>query len=247
MIRDHFGEGESVWRVPRYGDIAILLPVLTHASLLEEALKDREIPYVLEGGKFYYARSEVSSAITVLKAVANPNDRIALYGSLRSIFFGLSDEDLLRAHIRGTPLDYREPAPPESPLFHPFGILNELHRHRHERLASETFEMLLQQTGAREVLAVHGLQSLANLNKVGRTIRALQTEATFTQVVDLLGMMDEEGLAESESRLMEERSDAVRILTIHKAKGLDFPIVFAAPVVVGIMETAADLALLKSL
>ena len=40
--------------------------------------------------------------------------------------------------------------------------------------------------------------------------------------------MDEEGLAESESRLMEERSDAVRIISIHKAKGLDFPIVFAA-------------------
>jgi ATP-dependent helicase/nuclease subunit A len=217
---------EASWRAPRYGDMAILLPVLTHADILEEALRDRGIPYVLEGGKFYYARSEVSSAISVLRAVANPNDAVALYGSLRSIFFGFSDEDLLKAHMDGIPMDYREQIPSSSPLHHAFQILRDLHGHRHERRASETFELLLQMTGAREVLAVRGFQSLANLNKLGRTLRAFQGQATFAQTVDLLNTMDEEGLAESESRLMEERSDAVRILSIHKAKGLDFPIVF---------------------
>jgi ATP-dependent helicase/nuclease subunit A len=216
------------WRTPRYGDIAILLPVLSRADILEDALRDMEIPYVLEGGKFYYARSEVSSAITVLRTIANPNDSIALYGSLRSIFFGFSDEDLLRARIEGQRLDYRTEVPPHSPFFRPFEILRDLHRKRHERRASETLEMLLQKTGAREVLAARGLQSLANLNKLVRTLRTLQEEAAFSQVVDLLATMDEEGLAESESRLMEERSNAVRILSIHKSKGLDFPIVFVA-------------------
>ena len=227
QVQDAGGEGIP-WRLPRYGDIAILLPVLSHANILEEALRDSEIPYVLEGGKFYYARSEVSSAITVLRAVANPNDSIALYGALRSIFFGLSDEDLLRARIQNLALDYREQVPEQSPLHYPFEVLRDLHRHRHERRASESLEILLQKTGAREVLSARGFQSLANLNKLARTLRALQGEETFSQVVDLLGMMDEEGLAESESRLMEERSDAVRILSIHKAKGLDFPIVFVA-------------------
>jgi ATP-dependent helicase/nuclease subunit A len=219
---------EEKWRTPRFGDIAVLLPVLSHADALEDALRDREIPYVLEGGKFYYARSEVSSAITVLRAIANPNDDVALYGALRSIFFGFSDEDLLRARMAGQELDYRAPVPPDSPLIHPFEILRDLHRYRHERRASETLEILLQTTGAREVLAVRGLQSIANLGKLSRTLRALQGDATFSQVVELLTTMDEEGLAESESRLMEERSDAVRILSIHKSKGLDFPIVFIA-------------------
>jgi ATP-dependent helicase/nuclease subunit A len=220
-------EGEN-WRTPRFGDIAILLPVLSHADALEDALRDREIPYVLEGGKFYYTRSEVSSAITALRAIGNPNDSVALYGALRSIFFGFSDEDLLRARVAGQELDYRAPVLPESPLAYPFEILRDLHRHRHERRASETLEIFLQKTGAREVLAVRGLQSIANLGKLARTLRALQGETTFSQVVELLATMDEEGLAESESRLMEERSDAVRILSIHKSKGLDFPIVFVA-------------------
>jgi ATP-dependent helicase/nuclease subunit A len=218
----------AVWRAPRYDDMAILLPALTHADILEEALRDRGIPYVLEGGKFYYARSEVSSAITVLRAIANPNDAVALYGSLRSIYFGFSDEDLLKAHIDGFPMDYREQVTISYPLYHAFEILRDLHAHRHERRASETFELLLQKTGAREVLSVRGFQSLANLNKLGRTLRAFQGEATFAQTIGLLSAMDEEGTAESESRLMEERSDAVRIMSIHKAKGLDFPIVFIA-------------------
>ena len=123
------------WRAPRYGDIAILLPVLSYAYVLEEALRDMEIPYVLEGGKFYYARSEVSSAITVLRAIANPNDAVALYGSLRSIFFGFSDEELLKACVEGQEFDYRKNLTPDSPLGNAYEILLDLHRHRHARRA----------------------------------------------------------------------------------------------------------------
>jgi ATP-dependent exoDNAse (exonuclease V) beta subunit len=217
-------------RLPNYGDIAILLPVLSRVDILEDVLRQAEIPYVLEGGKYYYARSEVSSAITVLRAVANPNDRVAVYGSLRSVFFGLSDEDLLRSRMEGIPFDYRNEIPAGSRLHHPFRILRDLHRQRHQRPASAILETLLRETGAREVLAARagGLQSLANLGKLVRELRRLQAETTFSQVIEMLGILDKEELAESESRIMEERSDSVRILTIHKAKGLDFPIVLAA-------------------
>ena len=242
QIVDHIHENED-WRVSerapgepyqsekeraaRYGDIAILLPVLTRVDILEDALREAEIPYILEGGRFYYARSEVTAALTILRAVANPSDGVALYGALRSIFFGLSDEDLLRAHADGLPLDYRENVPENSALAHPYTVLRELHARRHSRPASETLEILLRETGAREVLSSRsgGLQSLANLNKLARTLRARQEENTFSEVLDVLSALDEEGLAESESRVMEERSDAVRIMSIHKAKGLDFPIV----------------------
>ncbi len=216
------------WRPPEYGDIAILLPVLSRVDLLENALRDAGIPYVLEGGKFYYARSEVASAICALRSVANPGDAVSLYAALRSIFFGLSDENLLRAHFDGLPFDYRQEVPQASPLFRPYAILRALHEKRHERPASETFERLMLLTGAREVLAARGFQSLANLAKLGRQLRALQQEATFSAVVSLLATIDEEELAESESRLMEEHSDAVRILTVHKSKGLDFRIVILA-------------------
>ena len=238
QLIDHINENED-WKVserqsekgraPRFGDIAILLPVLTRVDILEDALREGGIPYILEGGRFYYARSEVSTALIALRAVANPSDSVALYGALRSIFFGLSDEDLLRAHADGLPLDYRKSVPENSALAHAYKVLRDLHQHRHSRSASETLEILLRETGAREVLASRsgGLQSQANLNKLARTLRARQEENTFSEVLDVLSTLDEEGLAESESRVLEERSDAVRIMSIHKAKGLDFPIVIA--------------------
>jgi ATP-dependent helicase/nuclease subunit A len=216
------------WRAPGLGDIAILLPVLTRADILEDALRSAGIPYVLEGGKFYHLRSEVGSAINALRAIANPNDSVALYASLRSIFFGLSDQDLVRAKIEGLLLDYRTEVPAESPLHRPFAILNSLYRMRHERPASETLERLFQATGAREVLTTRGFQSVANLAKLVRTLRSIQAGRPYSQVVDLISAMDDEEQAETESRLMEEKSDALRILSIHKAKGLDFPIVILA-------------------
>ena len=220
----------GLWRPPDYSDIAILLPALTRADAFEDSLRDAGIPHVLEGGKFYYARSEVSSAITALRAIENPNDTVALYGTLRSIFFGLSDEDLLRARIAGEPLDYRLQAAPESRLHRPYQVLHELHSRRHHRPPSETFEILLAETGAREILASRrgGFQSLANLGKLTRTVRAQQSGRTFSEVADFLTATDEEEFDENESRIVEERSNAVRMMTIHKAKGLDFPIVVVA-------------------
>jgi ATP-dependent helicase/nuclease subunit A len=217
-------------RGARPRDIAVLLPVLSYANILEEALREADVPYVLEGGKFYYERSEVSSAITVLGAVANPGDRVALYGALRSIFFGLSDEDLLRARIDGVPLDYRQDPPAGSKLEAPFALLRKLSDDRNLRPASETLELLLAGTGAREVLASRpgGVQSISNLAKLARTLRARQSSRTFSEVMELVTAMDELGREESESRVMEERSDAVRISSIHRAKGLDFPIVIVA-------------------
>jgi len=216
------------WRPARYGDVAVLLPTLTHADAMEDALREAEIPYVLEGGRLYYTRGEVGTAVTALSAIANPRDEAALCGVLRSVFFGISDEDLLRARMEGIALDYRRPAPSDSPFHAPFEILKELHDRRHERPASETFEILLRETGAREILAARGRQHLANLAKISRSLRAIEGRNGFSRTIELLSTLEKEESKESESRLTEARSDAVRVMTIHKSKGLDFPIVIAA-------------------
>ena len=221
-------DAEGGWQKARYGDIAILLPTFSHSDEVEDALRENGVPYILEGGRFYYTRSEVGTAVTALSSIANAGDEVALCGALKSIFFGISDEDLLRARVDGIALDYRHPAPEDSPLHAPFEILRELHNGRHERPASETFEMLLRETGAREILASRGRQHLANLNKITRSLRAIEGRNGFSRTIELLSVMEKEALNESESRLVEARSDAVRVTTIHKSKGLDFPIVIAA-------------------
>ena len=220
----------GVQRMARFGDVAVLLPTLSHAGALEDALRKAGLPYILEGGRLYYTRDEVGASVTALSAIANPRDEIALYGTLRSIFFGISDEDILRARVEGIALDYCRPVPESSFLYVPFKILKELHNWRHERPASETFETLLRETGAREILAARGRQHLANLTKISRSLRAIEGGGRngFSRTIELLSILEKEELNESESLLAEARSDAVRVMTIHKSKGLDFPIVIAA-------------------
>ena len=230
LYRVQDAAASGVRRSAHYGDIAILLPTLTHADALEDALREADVPYVLEGGRLYYTRGEVGSAVTALSAIANPGNEAALCGALKSIFFGISDEDLLRARMEGIAPDYRRPVPDNSPFHAPFEILRELHKQRHERPASETFEILLRETGAREILAARGRQHLANLTKISRALRAIEGAGRngFSRTIELLSILEKEELNESESRLAEARSDAVRVMTIHKSKGLDFPIVIAA-------------------
>ncbi|PIW17799.1 MAG: hypothetical protein COW34_04720, partial [Armatimonadetes bacterium CG17_big_fil_post_rev_8_21_14_2_50_66_6] len=66
----------------------------TGLDAYEDALRDYGIPYLVTGGRRFYARQEIKALVAVLRAVDNPQDEVALYAALKSPFFGLSDEQL---------------------------------------------------------------------------------------------------------------------------------------------------------
>ena len=78
----------------RYGDVAILFRALTSARTYEEALRDAGIPYYLVAGSGFYAAQEVRDLLNCLTALERQADALALFGTLRSPMFGLSDEVL---------------------------------------------------------------------------------------------------------------------------------------------------------
>ena len=84
------GAAGSSWR-----DMAILIPSRTRVELLEAALQRHGVPYRLEGGRGFYARQEVRDLISLLEAIDDPTDSIAIVAALRSLAFGCSDDDLL--------------------------------------------------------------------------------------------------------------------------------------------------------
>ena len=73
-----------------FRDMALLFPTYTGMQIYEDALKRAGIPYVLEGGKQYYQRQEVTSLIACLLAIDNPSDQLSIASALHSIFFGIS-------------------------------------------------------------------------------------------------------------------------------------------------------------
>lgn len=77
-----------------FRDIALLFPALSGIEIYEEALKDRGIPFRLDGGKEFYLRQEVRSLLCCLRVLDDPADEISLVAALRSPFFGFSDEEI---------------------------------------------------------------------------------------------------------------------------------------------------------
>jgi ATP-dependent exoDNAse (exonuclease V) beta subunit len=214
-----------------YRDMALLFPALTGIDAYEEALKERGIPYRLEGGKEFYMRQEVRSLLCCLRALDDPADAISLVAALRSPFFGFSDEEIFLFVASGNPLSYLQPPAEKAEGFsEALSLLKDLHGRRNSRPISATVSDLLSRTKALEfsLLRQGGDQMAANLRKVLEQARAFEEEsqATFRRFVEWLGTREEEGVREGESPWSEEGEENVKLMTIHKAKGLEFPVVF---------------------
>jgi ATP-dependent helicase/nuclease subunit A len=225
-VRDKDG-GEA--RPAGYGDMAVLFWATTGLGTYEEALRSCEIPYRVAGGKAFYSRAEVQSLVTVLSAVENPHDEVAVVGALRSPFFGLSDEEIL-LHWEGVQsLDYTR-MNGKGPARRAFAVLRTLRDHRNRERLGPFLSRLFEATGVLPVLYMrpHGEQRVANLLKISTMASRLEGSGpvTFKRFVRWVADQGERGATEGESPIREAGEDFVTVLTIHKAKGLEFPVVF---------------------
>jgi ATP-dependent helicase/nuclease subunit A len=217
------------------GQVALLFRKLTKADAYLDALRRHNIPYVIEGEKHFYRRQEIIDLVNVLRVLEQPRDRVALIGVLRSPLGGLADRELVEFQEAGL-LDYLA-WPRLASFAHPratvvrrlFGHIARLHREAPAFSLAETVQLVFDRLPILELAAasLHGEQAVANLFKVKHLAVSLsdRTHLTLSAFVDLMVRRLDEQPEEAESPLTEESSDAVHILTIHKAKGLEFPVV----------------------
>ncbi len=231
-------EEDGAPRPARYGDVALLFRTLTGIEQFEDALHAQNIPYRVIGGRHFYHRQETRYLQAMLRAIDNPHDALSVAASLRSPLFGCSDEDLF-LYATGSPpgrFDYFDEAGGNpgvgTPIGDAFQFLRGLHRHRHDRPISATLDEVLDRTGilALLLLGPQGDQRVGNLLKVADLARRFETSpgGSFGTFVRFLSSMEEDDRRESDSPTVDESDDVVRLMTIHKAKGLEFPIVVLA-------------------
>jgi ATP-dependent helicase/nuclease subunit A len=236
-------EGPKPWQVrdevtdehrpPCWRDIAILLPRRTGLEAYEEALAEIGIPYRHEGSRDYFQRDEVRDLIFLLRAIDDPRDRISLIGALRSGAFGCSDEDLvIHAGTGGRWSDLSKATSESERVMQAFETLRGLHRAR-ERLS---LPLLVQRVVAESRLVEvaltgrDGPQAAANLLAIVDQARGFSAAGggsprAFTR---WLAENTERETNEVDAGIAEETDNVVRIMTIHGAKGLEFPIVVMA-------------------
>ncbi len=198
------------------------------------ALEVRRIPHVLVGGKSFHEREEVIALRSALGAIEWPDDGMSVYAALRGPFFALSDDALIafrhtQKHLH--PLRKRDEAK-LTELTKPVGdaldILARLHVGRNRRSIADSIAQFLEATRAHAGVAIWpaGEQALGNILRVLDMARRFE-QSSVTSFRAFVGRLEEDAErgGVNEAPVVEEGTDGVRIMTVHKAKGLEFPVV----------------------
>ena len=229
-------QADDVVRDAKYADIAVLIPTRTVLPQIEEALEEARIPYRVESQSLVYDTQEVRDLLSVLRAIDDPTDEVALIAALRSPAFACGDDDLLRFREERGRWDYRARAPEalagDDPVVQAMAALHDLHRRRWWEPINAIVEAVIRERRLFELAFAHRRprerwqrlrlvldQSRAFAEAGGRTLR---------QFIDWAERQAEEGTRIVETAVPEPDDDAVRIMTVHAAKGLEFPIVLLA-------------------
>ena len=213
-----------------------------------DAIEARGVPHLLVGGKAFHGREEVETIRAALAAIEWPDDELSVFAALKGSLFAIDDELLLEfRHRFGTFHPFRipralggnsgvelaltgEPTAHLTPIADALRLLQLLHRGRNYRPVADTIGRLLADTRAHVgfILRPAGEQALANVLHVAELAR--QYEASGG--ISFRGFIDELRSAAAsetaEAPILEEGSDGVRLMTVHKAKGLEFPVVILA-------------------
>ncbi|MGY2082346.1 UvrD-helicase domain-containing protein [Blastococcus sp. SYSU DS0539] len=220
------------WRPARLDDVAILVPARTSLPFLEEALDAAGIPYRAEASSLVYEAQEVRDLLAAARAVADPSDGLALVTALRSPLFGCGDDDLWTWKRDGGVLNLLAPVPEERhdhPVAVALAYLRRLHNDSRWLSPAEVLAALVADRRMLEVAATspRARDQWRRLRFVVDQARAW-SESEHGGLRAYLAWAELQGQESSrvvEASLPETDASAVRIMTIHAAKGLEFPIV----------------------
>jgi ATP-dependent helicase/nuclease subunit A len=233
-------DGAIALRRVQAGDFAILFRALSDVAIYEDVFRRRGIDYYLVGGRAFFAQQEVYDLVNLCAFLNDPDDAISLVGILRSPFFSLSDDTVVALAGFGTPL--REALAAEPPHDLPESqreqvrqaarVLAELTRKKDRLPLPQLLDAAIERTGY-DASLLHeflGRRKVANLRKLIEMAREFDRSArgTLADFAQRLRDSVSEETVEALAATHPETSNVVRLMTIHQAKGLEFPVVIVA-------------------
>ena len=224
------------------GEVVLLFVAGTDAERYEEALREQGLPTYRAAGRGYFGQQQVADLVAYLRLLHNRYDDEALVTVLASPFVGVSNDGLvlLRRAAGRRPLFSGLECELSTDLGPRDRRLIEAFRQRYERLARAAERVGLERL-CEQILVEHdydlavltrwdGRRRYANLRKLARLARSYEglRGPDIEGFVRFLRDQEAAGAKEVEAAAEEEGADAVRLLTVHAAKGLEFKVVVLA-------------------
>jgi ATP-dependent helicase/nuclease subunit A len=240
-----------------WGDMALLFRSSTAFEAYETALEKANIPFVTVAGRGFYDRPEIRDLLNILAAIADPTDDLALVGLLRSPAFAIPDYEIYklrypdgatkpakifdslkeqvdkytstqgnnatRNSYHVTDIDL------SSFTLYPYATLTELHSLAGRMTAANILKRFLDLTHYRAILSLdkNGARMIRNVEKLLADAHRSRL-VSLTDFLAYVQTLRDVGLREGEAPADASSSGAVQLMTVHKAKGLEFPLTVIA-------------------
>ena len=228
--------GNERYKDAKYSDICILMPTRTALRTLELALDEANAPYRLEGASLFFDTQEVRDLLNCLRAIDDPSDEVSIVAALRSPAFACTDIDLLQFHQARRTFNYlshqgsRQSA--EISVSKVADALEVLRRAHDKRMWTATAALI--DGFLRDRLLMESAIGQPRTREQWRRYRFLVEQArafaaaggnSLRSFLEWVQRQADEGARVTETPVPESDEDAVRIMTVHASKGLEFPVV----------------------
>ncbi|UCB49500.1 MAG: UvrD-helicase domain-containing protein [Deltaproteobacteria bacterium] len=233
-------QGEKNFEYKHYADIreriernqlaiGILFFAFTHLKIYENVLREAGLPFKVHRGKGFYQCQEVMEMIQLLNYLADERQHISLMAALRSPIFALTDAEIFDLFYGKQPT-LEQFLSSENPSVRSVGQLIRSWRLLSTRLTiAELIRTIISDRYLTAIYSAHpnGMQRLANMEKLIEISRRFQGEGNgaLPEFVGYCLEMAEEEEEEGEALLVSEGQSPICLMTVHAAKGLEFPMV----------------------
>ncbi len=221
----------------KYSDFAILYRMNTQSRAIEDILRRENIPYKIVGGLKFYERKEIKDTIAYLRLIQNTNDNLSLKRIINEPKRGIGKTSLEKveqiAEVSETSMYDVIKRADEFGLNRVFlnsrdfiNVIEELRTKKDELSISEMIKLTLKKTGYMKALetenTIEAENRIANLDELLTVAIEFEEEFAENSLQEFL-----EGITlSSDIDNIEEQEDSVTLMTLHSAKGLEFPVVF---------------------
>ncbi len=239
---------EELYNSRSFSDFALLYRTNAQSRVLEDALRDGSIPYVVVGGVRFYERKEIKDVLAYLRLVCNPNDGISFKRVINFPLRGIGDSSVEKleefAHEKAISLLTAAGRVEELSTITP----------KIRKAIAEFYELIHKYASIKEKFSA-GELARALVDEIGilRTFKEINTEESFARAENVRELLSaianfikshkdatlddflEEVSLITDVDNWDDRANAVTLMTLHSAKGLEFPVVFVTGLEEGLL------------